>query len=81
VEVGSRPAHAGCETEEILAEQQRRRRAMAEYEFECRKCGKQFTIQETIKEHGEHHEKCPKCGSKQIEQLVSTVFAKTSKKS
>ena len=55
---------------------------MPEYEFECRKCGKEFTVQESMERHGEHHPvKCPKCGSTKVEQHFSSVFVKTSKKS
>jgi putative FmdB family regulatory protein len=58
-----------------------RRRAMPEYEFECQQCGEKFSQKETYEEHDQHKEKCPKCGSKRVEQLVSQVHVKTSKKS
>ena len=54
---------------------------MPYYEFECRRCGEKFTVQENFAEHNRHQEKCPKCGSKQVEQLISSVHVKTSKKS
>jgi putative FmdB family regulatory protein len=55
---------------------------MPYYEFECTQCGKKFTARETFKEHDEHRkEKCPKCGSKNVEQLIAAVGVKTSKKS
>jgi putative FmdB family regulatory protein len=55
---------------------------MPYYEFECTQCGKKFTEKETFKEHDEHRkEKCPKCGSKKVEQLITPVMAKTAKKS
>lgn len=54
---------------------------MPAYEFECKQCGERFTLTETMKEHERHQEKCPKCGSKKVEQLMSIVYAKTSKKS
>ena len=55
---------------------------MPYYEFECTECGAEFTVKETFSEHDRHEkEKCPKCKSKKVEQLIGTVGAKTSKKS
>ena len=55
---------------------------MPQYEFECMKCGKEFTVEETMTRHEEHHQvKCPKCGSSKVEQRYGSVFVKTSKKS
>lgn len=62
---------------------------MAYYDYECRECGKSFEVRQSFEEHdrGEDHEsheklKCPHCGSKKIEQLLTpSVFAITKKKS
>ena len=54
---------------------------MPTYEFECKQCGKSFIVAETFNDHDRHEEKCPECGSKDVEQLISNVYAKTSKKS
>jgi putative FmdB family regulatory protein len=54
---------------------------MPTYEFKCRQCGKKFTLTETYSDRDRHDEKCPKCGSEEVEQLISSVYAKTSKKS
>ena len=55
---------------------------MAQYEFECQSCGKKFTTQQSFAEHDRQPKpKCPKCGNKNVGQLVSTVHVKTSKKS
>jgi putative FmdB family regulatory protein len=55
---------------------------MPDYEYECRQCGKTFVRQQTFEEHDKHKKvQCPQCGSKQVEQLVGSVFVKTSKKS
>lgn len=55
---------------------------MASYEYECIKCQRKFTVQQTFTEHDEHKPvKCPRCGSTRTGQLVSQVYAKTSKKS
>jgi len=55
---------------------------MAYYDYECRDCRKNFTMQQTFVEHDRHPKvKCPKCGSQHIEQLVRAVHVQTSKKS
>jgi putative FmdB family regulatory protein len=55
---------------------------MALYEFQCNKCRKRFTVRQTFEEHDRKPKsKCPKCGSLQVRQLVSTVHVQTSKKS
>jgi len=54
------------------------------YEFECLKCGNKFTETISISEYERKKAKgfrCPKCSSKKVEQLVSTVMVETSKKS
>jgi putative FmdB family regulatory protein len=55
--------------------------AMPTYDFQCEKCKKKFTLTETFSDHDRHAEACPKCGSKQVKQLISNVYAKTAKKS
>ena len=55
---------------------------MPQYEFQCAKCGKQFTIQESMREHEQHHKvKCPKCGKTRVQQRYGSVLVQTSKKS
>jgi putative FmdB family regulatory protein len=62
---------------------------MPYYEYECSTCGKRFEALQSFEEHERHEEhgrharlKCPKCGGKKVEQLVSSsVFVITSKKS
>ncbi len=55
---------------------------MAYYDLECQKCKHAFTVKQTYEEHDEHKRvKCPKCGSTRVEQLLSSVYAKTKKKS
>lgn len=51
------------------------------YEFHCRKCDKPFSVTLTIKEREAGKIACPTCGSKDAEPLLSSFFAKTSKKS
>ena len=54
---------------------------MPTYEFECKKCGHRFNLMESIAEHNRHNESCPKCSSSEIQNLMSTVNVKTTKKS
>lgn len=55
---------------------------MPTYEFECTQCGKTFSEKLTFAEHDRRAKvKCPKCQSTKVQQVISTTFAKTSKKS
>jgi putative FmdB family regulatory protein len=51
------------------------------YAFRCRKCGEIFDVSESLAEHVKHKEKCPKCGSKDVQQQFGGVQVKTAKKS
>ncbi len=54
---------------------------MPTYSFECRKCRKRFQEVLTFREHDAGKRKCPKCGSKDVVQVLEVFFAKTSRKS
>jgi putative FmdB family regulatory protein len=54
---------------------------MPSYSFECRKCHERFDVTRSISEHGKRREKCPKCGGHDVDQRMSTFFAKTARKS
>jgi putative FmdB family regulatory protein len=55
---------------------------MAYYEFECEKCGKQFSVKQSFREHDQEPQpKCPHCGSRKVGQLISAIHVKTAKKS
>jgi putative FmdB family regulatory protein len=51
------------------------------YAFHCQSCGEQFDVSESLAEHEQHQEKCPKCGSTDVRQKFDKVSFKTSKKS
>lgn len=51
------------------------------YEYRCKECSKEFTLRLGISEHEKKRPKCPKCGSRKLEQQYSAFFAKTAKKS
>ncbi len=54
---------------------------MPTYEYHCMECGHVFEHHEHIEEHPTSHPKCPKCQSVKVEQLLSSFFAQTGKKS
>jgi putative FmdB family regulatory protein len=53
---------------------------MPTYEYRCRDCHHVFDRVEPLAEHGGKHPGCPKCKSKNVEQLLTPFFAKTSHK-
>ncbi len=54
---------------------------MLHYEFTCLACNKKFPLVLTVSEYEKGALKCPKCGSKKLEQRWAAFFAVTSKKS
>jgi putative FmdB family regulatory protein len=51
------------------------------YDYKCLKCGKECLLALTLKEHENGAATCPSCGSKKLEQLISSFIARTSSKS
>jgi putative FmdB family regulatory protein len=54
---------------------------MPSYDYRCPKCKKKFTAILSIGEHDAGKAKCPKCGGKKLEQLITGFQVKTSRKS
>ena len=54
---------------------------MPTYDYSCLSCGKEFSVHITISDRDRHRAKCPKCGSKKLQQQVAGFFAITAKKS
>ncbi len=54
---------------------------MANYEYRCEDCGEKFTRTEHISEHGTSVPTCPVCKSTRVKPLMSSFYAKTTKKS
>lgn len=54
---------------------------MPTYEYQCQECAERFQRAEHIEDHETAHPECPKCGSAKVEQVYSTFFAKTARKS
>jgi putative FmdB family regulatory protein len=53
---------------------------MPTYEYRCRDCQNVFDRVERLTEHGEKAPACPKCKSKNVQQVMTPFFAKTSHK-
>jgi putative FmdB family regulatory protein len=51
------------------------------YEYRCAQCRKRFIHTMSIAEHSRRHPACPKCGSRQVQAVFSSFFAKTVRKS
>jgi len=54
---------------------------MPVYDYICHDCNKSFETVLTLQEHDKEDIRCPKCGSKNVEQEVAEFFAVTGKKS
>jgi len=54
---------------------------MPEYEFFCTACKKTFSTTLTLVEYEKGKIVCPKCGSRKLNQRVTSFYAITSKKS
>ncbi|MGH7554817.1 MAG: FmdB family zinc ribbon protein [Longimicrobiales bacterium] len=54
---------------------------MPTYEYRCQKCGETFEQVQHISEHDTAQPLCPKCESAEVEPLMSSFVAQTSKKS
>lgn len=54
---------------------------MPTYDYHCDKCGKNFSLLLTIREHEQGKVVCPKCQSNRVSQRVTGFTAITSKKS
>ncbi|MGB7970738.1 MAG: FmdB family zinc ribbon protein [Candidatus Deferrimicrobiaceae bacterium] len=54
---------------------------MPTYSFHCKKCRKRFQVTLSFSEYKGGKRKCPKCGSKDVAQVLESFFAKTSRKS
>jgi putative FmdB family regulatory protein len=54
---------------------------MSQYIFCCRECKKEFTRNLHMSDMDRAKVKCPHCGSKRVEQLVTAFSTVTAKKS
>jgi len=54
---------------------------MPTYDYRCPKCNKKFSLVLSIGDHDAGKAKCPKCGGKKLDQILSAFQVKTSKKS
>ena len=54
---------------------------MPVYDFKCDDCKKRFSLTLTVQDRSRGRIKCPKCGSRKVEQQYESIYAVTSKKS
>jgi putative FmdB family regulatory protein len=54
---------------------------MPVYEYVCNNCKKRFRETKPVSEYDPKKARCPKCRSRRVERLFSTVHVATSKKS
>jgi putative FmdB family regulatory protein len=54
---------------------------MPNYNFECLKSEKEFSLFLSIKEKEEGKVKCPSCGKDNVEHQITSFYVKTSRKS
>ena len=54
---------------------------MPMYEYKCLDCGKETVLSLSLRERESGEVACPSCKSKRMEQLFTSVMAKTSRKS
>ena len=54
---------------------------MPTYSYVCRACRKAFSLQMAMAEHDKGRTKCPKCGSRSVQQKIGAFSAVTKKKS
>ena len=54
---------------------------MPSYDYRCPQCKKKFTLMLSISDHEAKKAKCPKCGTKKLDQLITGFQVKTSRKS
>jgi putative FmdB family regulatory protein len=54
---------------------------MPTYEYQCKKCGREFSLTMAMGEHGKKKVRCPKCKSQNLKHLIASVFVTTSRKS
>ncbi len=47
---------------------------MPNYEFQCQKCRKKYSLYLSVKDREERKYKCPKCGSKKSSARVRRLF-------
>lgn len=51
------------------------------YEYRCLECQQTFEREATMSEREASRPSCPQCGSERVEQVLSSFFARTARKS
>jgi putative FmdB family regulatory protein len=53
---------------------------MPTYEYHCQDCDQTFVVHQSLKDHDSEHIECPHCKKTNVEQVLSSFVAVTSKK-
>ena len=51
------------------------------YEYRCTACGHRWSLTESVADHDRRRPACPECESRAVEQVFTSFFAKTIRKS
>jgi putative FmdB family regulatory protein len=51
------------------------------YEYFCDTCQREVTVAMSMSDHAKGPPRCPQCGGTEMQPLVGSFFAKTSRKS
>jgi putative FmdB family regulatory protein len=54
---------------------------MPTYEYRCRSCQESFTVRERMADHTGTGTLCPKCGSRDVDRVISSFYPRTPRKS
>ena len=54
---------------------------MPTYEYECKKCGHEFSLTTVMDEHEKKKVRCPKCKGENVKHVITSVSVTTSRKS
>ncbi|MGA2177652.1 MAG: zinc ribbon domain-containing protein [Verrucomicrobiota bacterium] len=54
---------------------------MPTYEYECKKCGHEFSLTMAMDEHEKKKVRCPKCKGEKVKHVITSVSVTTSRKS
>jgi putative FmdB family regulatory protein len=54
---------------------------MPSYEYRCRTCDRTFEIRLSVQDHDAGRARCPHCQGQEVEQVMTSFVAMTSKKS
>ena len=76
-----RPKERDAVDYHFISTEQFQEMIMPIYDYRCKKCNNEFSVVMTISEHEKKRPSCSSCGSKSLEQKITSFNVQTSKKS